>query len=263
MNYWNELRILLSPDGAGGGGEEEDDQLLAGESGDDEGEEREEDEEGKSDQPSPALTKDDVTTILSSVIPAAIDQAKSKQDEPKLTEEEVNKLLNVWNPDTSFLQSLGIASPTADNLKALHSMRDALIRQANTMADARLQQYVKDQLKDLDEIRGYISEQRAAATMKSFYEKYPELQQYEEIVDAVSSKLDSNGFKADTQEKVFEAVGKGTHEVLKRMNVKVEASKANNGTHRMARLAGSGSPGGTGAPKRRDPNMAIFDESED
>jgi hypothetical protein len=270
MNYWKNLNILLSPEGEGGGGESAEDasklEKLAGEE-EEHGEEGTEAPEEKEEvKPQPSLTKDDVTQILASVIPAAMERAKPAEQERQYTKEEIDKMLNVWNPDVGFLKKMGIAEPTAENLAALTELRDGLIRQANTMTDARLRQYVKEQLTEFEDVRQYVSERRAAEVLDNFYGKNPDLKDYEEIVDAVSSRLEKNGLKG-TQDQVFTEVAKGAREVLKRMNVKAPAAGAkpasNGSASRMSRLAGSGSSGSTTAPKKRNPDMAIFDEPED
>jgi len=261
--------ILLSPEGdAGGGGqgdeggEERKDQTFQ-EDGD--GGEGEDEGEGKTKlAPSTGLTKDDITDILSRVIPAG-GAPETKQPEKQYTPEEIEKILNVWKPDASFLKKMGFAEPTAEQLAAIHEMRDALVRQANTMSEARIQQLLTEREAEIQELRSYVSEQRAEATTKAFYTANPELEQYEEVVEAVSAKLESQGFKAPTQTKVFEEIAKNTHEVLKRMNVKVDKTKpAKPAGTRMASLAGGGQGGGEkGDTKGRDgklKDMSIFDE---
>lgn len=256
-------KILRNPDGEEGGDEGKDLKYLEGAEGEDaEGEEKGGEETVETPPPAATgLTKEDITGILAEVIPAA--QAPQQQ-ERQYTREEVDKMLNVWNADTAFLKKLGIGEPTADNLAALHEMRDKLILQSQTLMDARMQQYVKEQLKDVEALRAYVTEQQAAATVNSFFEKNPDLKQYEEIVDAVSLKMEKNGFTAKNQSQAFDEIAKGTREVLKRMGVKVEAkpAAARNGS-RMTTLTGGGQGAGTGSAKKRNPDMAIFDDPDE
>ena len=169
-------QILLNPDAGDGGGDQggDDDQHALDNSGkgeqggDDEGGD-EDGDEGKDGDGKTGLTKDDITDILSRVIPAADD--KRGEPEKKYTPDEIEKLLNVWKPDTSFLKKLGFENPTAEQLSAVHEMRDNLIKQANTMSEARIQQLLAEKLAVVEELQGFVSEQRAAATEKAFYEK--------------------------------------------------------------------------------------------
>jgi len=273
---------LLSPDGDMGGdqgggeaGDDHDDQTghegndgKGGEGGDDKGEDG---KGGDDDKPaSTGLTKDDITDILSRVIPTGGGgEGAPKQPERQYTQAEIEQMLNVWKPDASFLKKLGFAEPTAEQLAAVHELRDNLIKQANTMSEARVQQLLAERDKRIEEISGYVSEQRAEASVRAFYSKYGELEPYSEIVEAVSTKLESTGFKAPTQAKVFEEIANQTNEVLKRMNIKVEKKVAGvgggtaTGKNRMASLASGGQGGGEkgqGTREGRKKDMAIFDE---
>jgi hypothetical protein len=281
-------KILLSPDGddgGGGGGDDERHSSLSGEGGgaEDEGGEGnldsrgggEGDDKGGGDgdenKSKTNLTKDDITDILSRVMPAG-EVREERQPAKQYTQEEIDQLLNVWKPDASFVRKLtGAENPTAEQLAAVHEMRDHLIRQANTMSEARFQQVLGEYKAQLDELSGFVSEQRAQANTERFYNQYSELKPYEEIVDAVSAKLNASGFKAANLDKVFEEIAKSTTEVLKRMNIKVEKKKGGgagtggNGKSRMSQLTGGGQGGGGGGGKgqgTRKPGMEIFDSEE-
>jgi hypothetical protein len=266
MNMW-EL-ILLSPDGGeGGGADDGDDGQQARIAGDNEegnlDEKVDEGDDEDKEKPDTGLTKDDITDILSRVMPAG--ESRAPHEPPRqYTQDEIDKMLNVWKPDASFLRKMGFTEPTAEQLTALNELRDNLIRQANTMSEARIQQLFSERQKEIDEVRGYISEQRAQAATSAFFTKNPELKPYEEIVDAVSAKLEAGGFKASSQDKVFEEISKNTNEVLKRMNIKLEKKTPNRGTSRMATLAGGGHGGGGGdkGGAKRKLGMEIFDETD-
>ena len=273
MKWWES--ILLSPEGDGGGasgngdqanleGNEEQGGGEGGEGGDDdEGGEGGDDEGGKG-KPATGLTKDDITDILSRVMPSG-GEREQRQPDRQYTQDEIDKMLNVWKPDAGFLRKMGFAEPTAEQLSAINELRDNLVRQANTMSEARIQQLFTERQKEIDEVRGYISEQRAQAATNAFFAKNPELKPYVEIVDAVSAKLDASGFKAPSQDKVFEEIARNTTEVLKRMNVKVEKKGGKSAGNRMAQLTGGGQGGGDTGGKgggKRKPGMEIFDESD-
>jgi hypothetical protein len=275
MKMWES--ILLSPEGDGGGASGNGDQAnLEGndaqggaeggkEGDDDEGGDGEggDDDAGKA-KTATGLTKDDITDILSRVMPSG-GERETKQLDRQYTQDEIDKMLNVWKPDAGFLRKMGFAEPTAEQLSAIHELRDNLIRQANTMSEARIQQLFSERQKEIDEVRGYISEQRAQAATNAFFAKNPELKPYEEIVDAVSAKLDASGFKAPSQDKVFEEIARNTTEVLKRMNVKVEKKGGKPAGSRMAQLAGGGQGGGEAGGKgggKRKVGMEIFDETD-
>src|SRR5881394_2032432 len=107
--------ILLSPEGdAGGGGDDDQQQQQGGEGGEGnvggeggEGESGEGGEGGEGDGKSPkptGLTKDDITDILSRVIPAGGQRGGGREEPTKqYTQAEIEQMLNVWKPDASFL----------------------------------------------------------------------------------------------------------------------------------------------------------------
>ncbi len=242
-----------------------------GEGGEGKGKEGEGDEgEGKST----GLTKDDITDILSRVMPAGEARGgAARQPERQMTQAEIETLLNVWKPDVSFLKKLGFAEPTAEQLTAVHEMRDNLIKQANTMSEARVQQLLGEYKGQLDELHTYVSEQKAQQTESSFYAANPELKKYEVVVSQVSQKLEESGFKAPTQKQVFEEIVKNTQAVLKEMGIVVEKGKgggsgsgsAGRGGNRMSQLTGGGQGGGgkgNGKGNQRKAGMEIFDSDE-
>jgi hypothetical protein len=220
---------------------------------------------GGDDDKATNLTKDDITDILTRVVGEREPEAKP-QPERQYTQAEIEQLLNVWKPDASFLKKLGFQEPTEEQLAAVHELRDALVRQANTMSEARFQQIMAEKLGDLDDLRSYVTEQRAQATTQAFYKAHPELEKYEEVVEAVSAKLESSGFKANTRDKVFDEIARSTTAVLSRMGVKLEdrkASKTGAAGNRMSKLASGGQTGGGGGhtpAARKKPDMSIFDE---
>ena len=83
---------------------------------------------------------------------------------------------------------------------------------------------------------GYITEpdaeaQSAAQFRKEFFEKYPDLKPYEQITDAVASRLQASGFKANSREAVMEAFAKGTREEIARQQPSQPMPESDEASH--------------------------------
>lgn len=216
-------------------------------------------EEPEKPAASPSLTPEAFKSVLEEVIEAS--KPVEKPAEKQYTQEEINKLLNVWEPSDELLGKLR-SEDTKVAKAALAELRDGLMKQSNTMSEARFQQALKDVVeKEIAPLREFYSQQQAEAVSKSFYSKHKDLEPYELVVDAVTAKLEASGFKAKSQDAVFDEIAKNAREVLKQMNVKLQPAKKA-ATSKMATLSnGSQMGGNAGAPKRK-PDMAIFDEVE-
>lgn len=200
---------------------------------------------------STGLSKDDITEILKSAgvgqpaphQPVAAVQPQAQQ--PQMSQEEFNRTFNIWQPDAAFDTMLRAETPE-QRMQAYAQLRDSLMRQAMTVAEYRMQQLVKEfRDKDLKEVRdsmeplnSYVSEQRAVAFEKDFFEKYPDLEQYRAIVDGVVAKLQGQGFTAATREKVMERFATDSRAVVKQLTGQQASPNGGNGRGQQAKPAG-------------------------
>jgi hypothetical protein len=232
-------------------------------------------------QPSTGITEEALTRILQEVIPAARASAapvQSQQEAPQLTVEQYEQLFNVWKPSTDLNARLRSDDPTVAN-KAIIEMRDGLIKQASTIAEARIQSLLKEQgdrfAGQLTPLQAFYQEQQNRALETEFFEAHKDLEPYAEIVDAVTAKIFSDG-KQHTKAEAFKMAADASRSVVKKMLGAAGAGAANSanngsqsltngaGARRMANLSGGGQTGsraGGSAPARKA-GMNVFDEAE-
>jgi hypothetical protein len=168
-------------------------------------------------QPHSGLSRDDITAILREAGMQQQPVTTKPAAEPELSPEDYKKLFNVWEPDTETLKTFGLADNPA-GVEAFTKLRDGLIRQATTMAEARIKHFV-DELREseLAPMRAFVEEQRAIALHNEFYGKYDDLKDYEPLVDAVSAKLLSKGTKFKSKEDVFEQTATEARNLIKQL----------------------------------------------
>lgn len=217
------------------------------------------------EQPAPptGLTKDDITNILRDVMPPPVQPAPAAQ--PQLSQEEYDRLFNVWKPQTALLKDLR-SEDEAVQMKALVELRDGLVRQSSTIAEARLQHLLGElRTKDITPLQSFIQEQQNQALQTEFYTKNKDLEPYSEIVDAVSTKVFADG-KKHGKEEAFKLAADASRDVINRMlaakggqPLAKPAAKRQMSTS----LVGGGQGGrSTSGGNGRKPGMAIFDETE-
>ncbi len=226
------------------------------------------DKVGEGEPPKP-VTEERLTEVLEALVTRREDEpAKPKEYTP----EEIDQLLQVYKPSEKLIIDLRAEDPKVA-LAAIKELVGGVIKQANTMADLRIQQIVGDlREKELTPLQRYYQEAAAQREEATFYGKHDDLKPYELIVNAVSEKLEASGKKFDSKEKLFDEIARVSREAIKSMGI--TPKKGANGSavrpspqggSRMSALSsGSGgrvAGGGTVEDKRR-PGMAIFDETE-
>lgn len=261
------MKILLNEEGQEGGGVEDVEQQNQQQVEQENQENQQQGGDQQQETPQ-ALTKDDISAILKEVLPAAT-QPSSQHREPSLTQEEYDRIFNVWQPNTELLEQLRSEDkPTA--LKALAALRDGLIKQASTIAEARLQNLVKEMReKELAPLSAFYQEQQNIALEREFFAEHKDLEPFKEVVDAVSAKVFSDGKKYSKTE-AFNMAASASREVVKRMLAasggKLPNGSSSGGTgRRMSTLTSGGQGGGSkgGGQPARKPGMAIFDDTND
>jgi hypothetical protein len=237
-------------------------------------------EQQPSPPPSPAptgISEEALTRILQEVIPARQQTPPAEQRQPELTQEQYNQMFNVWQPPNDLIARLRSDDPATAN-RALLEMRDGIVKQQSTIAEARIQQGVKaatDAMEArLTPLQSFYQEQQNQALEAEFFETNKDLKPYAAIVDAVSAKVCGDGVKRSKKE-VFDQVALHSRTVVdqikKAAGVPAEVNGNGNGTpaprsggRQMATLAGGGQQGGRGggAAPQRKPGMAIFDDAD-
>lgn len=140
-----------------------------------------------------------------------------KPAEPEMSKEEAAKLLNVWNPDDTWYASY-------DNLEtrkaAIEQMRDGLVRQADTIAQLRMQEELT-KLRDeynpkLTMVEEFTNRQRE----DRFHGEFPQLKNpgLQPLINAVTEDLVKQGKTFTSEGEMFKAVANGVAAVIKVTN---------------------------------------------
>lgn len=219
-----------------------------------------------------SMSEEKFAEILSTVV-GSREGARQEEKEPELTKEQVEKLLNVYKVDEKTLVDM-LGEDRKVGATTLQKVIDAVVLQANTMADARIQQVLNKLHEErLAPLERFYQEAQANRETESFYTKNPELKPYEFVVDGVSAKLDAANFKG-SKEQFLAEIARTSHEVLKAMGVTVKKGANGNNANRVSSGGGSrmsslstgsgqrSAGGGGDGQKNRKPGMAIFDDQE-
>jgi len=186
--------------------------------------------------------------------------APKVEPQKQLTPEEAKKLLNVWEPDDAFLQEFG-------NLEtqkaAIAKMRDNFIRQADTVAQLRMQEMQQQLEVRYAPLQNYVTEQEAVARETRFNTQFPDLAKPElrPLLTSIVQGLAAQGALDPKDEtKTFKTIATAVEAVIKQTNPNFKLSPAsaggkpnNNGNALRATTSGSGGGGGGKAPASDKP----------
>lgn len=212
---------------------------------------------------SPGLTKADIAELVSS-IGAAVKPTTTEPAQPtsQLSEEQLEQMFNVWKPSPEFIAQLRNESPEIA-LKALVQLRDGMMRQAMSMAEFRVKQLIDSVRQEITgqitPLNEYVSEARATAFRDDFFEQNPDLEPYEQLVDAVAARLYQSGgqeflkLTRDQRMKLFADESKKLVQELLAKGGNPATAGGNGGkggttpSRRMSTLTSGGQPGSRGA----------------
>ena len=136
------------------------------------------------------------------------------QAEPQMSVEEAKRLLNVWEPSQEWLSKY-------DNLEsripALVDMRDGFIRQADTIAQYRMNEMMQRMQQSYAPVMHYMQTQEAKAGEYRFKESFPELahDNMRPLLYAVSQNLLAQGIPFRSEGELFSAIAAGVEAVIK------------------------------------------------
>lgn len=131
--------------------------------------------------------------------------AVPKAPEKPLTPQEAAKLLNVWEPDEAWYTKY-------DNLEtrkaAVAEQRDALIRQADTITQIRLNQQREQYEAQLAPMKEFMQQQEVAARQGRFETAFPDLKgpTFSDMISYAAHTLAKEGKTFPTEKEAFAAV---------------------------------------------------------
>lgn len=202
---------------------------------------------------------------------AGVGQQAPPQEAPKQwTQEDFDKHFQVFNPNPEMVQALLAGGEGA--VKAMHVLRDGLVKQAVTMAayivQDRLDQFSKEHSPKWEGASQYVQEKRAKELVDEFYSQNEDLKKFEPIVQATIAQMKGEGHNFKTKEEGFKACAERVRAVLKSLpglnleDAAAGASPQSPATPRMPTLSNGGQGGSgkgpNGAGGKVNPSHAVF-----
>jgi hypothetical protein len=176
----------------------------------------------------------------------------AKPAEPPMTKEEAAKILNVWEPDDAWYMQY-------DNLEtrkaAIASMRDGLVKQADTIAQLRMQEALTALREEYAPKMSLIEEHSNAQREERFHGTFPQLKNpgLQPLISAVTDDLIKQGKTFTSESEMFKAVADGVAAVIKVTNPEFSLETAGSspasggdGRNNSIPVTTPGSGGGTG-----------------
>lgn len=215
-----------------------------------------------------SLSPEQIQQIVTGAVTPLLQQQRQQQPQQQrqYTQDDFNKAFNVWNPDESFVsqfvpnwQELDANARASHPLtKAFPTMRDALVRQAVTLAAYQIQEEMGKIRGEFGPILEHVNEARREKMKSDFFTEFPHLKPYEAIAMAVGQQIQSNAAASGQQLSVkdaFKLVADETLKTLKAAGIDPATAQAagqgaaqqNNGQHRMNALSNGGQGGAGGS----------------
>jgi hypothetical protein len=134
--------------------------------------------------------------------------------EPQMSVEEAKRLLNVWEPTQEWL---GKYDNLESRIPALVDMRDGFIRQADTIAQYRMNEMMQRMQQTYAPVVQHMQAQEAKAGEWRFKESFPELahDNMRPLLYAVSQNLLAQGIPFRSEGELFSAIASGVEAVIK------------------------------------------------
>lgn len=206
---------------------------------------------------------------LSETLKPVIEKASP---EPPMTPEEARRLLNVWEPDENWFKNYDNLETRAD---AVTQMRDALIKQADTLAQMRMREMVDALREEIMPGLQSVSEAANQQREERFGSAYPQLanEAMRPLIRAIAQDMVDNGKTFKSEGELFKALAGGVEAVIKVNNPDFKLEAAKDGqfqkpADRGGRNIPVTTPGGGGGTGRRESSskgekprgIAIFDK---
>lgn len=154
---------------------------------------------------------------------------KTKEQEkpvPQMTPAEAKKALKVWEPDDAYFQRF-------DNLEtrkaAFEEMRDRLVEQADTIAQARMYQMAQQFDARIKPQEQYLSRQETKERETEFFTTYSSLDRpsIRKNLPAIATQMANEGkFNGLTQDQAFAELARGVESVIKEYNPEFKLESA-------------------------------------
>jgi hypothetical protein len=214
------------------------------------------------------MTPDQIAKLAADTV-AQMQRTQQPQPQPRqYTQEEFDKMFNVFRVNPQHITSILAGGEQA--VAAFNEIIPGIVKQAVTMAvlerQQALEEFEQSKLKgrfdELDQIRQDYLERQGERVKKQFFDKYPELQNYEPMVIAFGTQLQQQGFQGTTDQ-AFEQVANLVKTTLAKAGVQLAAGGGQSAKqqpqgqqHQMASLSAPGGGGGGGSGGSAKPKSA-------
>lgn len=177
-----------------------------------------------SDSPSNApvaLTQEQIQEIIKGVRPEP-----TKEQKTELSEDEIKQMLQPVEVSPEHLRALGFEDPTEEQVQGLQTLFNQASQNATSIAKVMVE-HIRNELQGrIEPIQGYVQQVKAKETEQKFYDTYPGLKPYDQLVKATAAQMVNDPKYANlSEDKIFEAVAKSTTELLSKSGVQIEAEK--------------------------------------
>lgn len=189
-------------------------------------------------------------------------QKVSAQNEPKppaLTADEAKKMLQLFEPDETFLKEFG---DLATQGKALVKFRDGILRTAYIMAEMQRQQMEQTMEGRFTPIQSMLEAQSKQALVKQFDDSYPQLANpaLRPLLDSVATSLGTAKKLGNDPQKNFQLIAEAAEAVIKATSPEFKLEPKGSATKKPATQTRSGGipvvtqggGGGGGGSSRND-----------
>lgn len=124
-------------------------------------------------------------------------QPKPQQQQRQYTQEEIDRELKVFKPtpelSKKFRDALAQDHGTGALQNVLGEMLQGIFGHTNTVTTLAMKKLMMDVDGEFGGVRDHISNERKAAAKKQFFDSYPDLKPFEDIMPAVASTVNLEG----------------------------------------------------------------------
>jgi hypothetical protein len=245
-NNWNNLLRNDDPDDLGGGGVSEDNNI-----NDDNSDVRENN--------SPGQNPDAIAQAIAQGFSSLQQQQGVQQQQQPLSQEEVERRLKVFKPtpelSKKFREALQQEHGTGALQNVLGEMLQGIFAHTNTVAQLIGQKTMMDVDQRYQGIAEHITEQKKQSAKKQFFNKYPSLKSFEQIMPAaVHAAGDLSG---KSPQEVDKALASAAEKLIKQFDPNFSLAHAQTGgtNPRPASLSTGGSSGGNSSQKPKSSSI--------
>lgn len=222
------------------------------------------DDTGQQSQQSGGPSAEDIAAAVTKGMQAAQGgQQQQQEPEKELTQEEIDQYLKRAKYTAEDLKSLGFVSDedSADEVdrkvKTFSDLQRRAIQEAVTTAQLLVQHQSEQMQQNIQPIAQHVQQQRQEELKNQFYETYPALKEYEQLVTLSANELSQSGqTEGKSNQEIFDLVASKASQYVKQFGGKELDLKATPKSQSSAgKVPQPASKGGTGGRSQMPSNQ--------